>query len=72
MNVKKMLMNMILFKTLPIKYNKTQLVEKCKPFIASSILFLLLSLTIIGIFIYFYINSHSKMKLKKYYQTYHY
>ena len=37
-----------------IKKNKK--IDSCKPFIASSILFLLVSVTIAGIFIYFYIN----------------
>ena len=54
------------------KYNKCQLVDKCKPFIASSILFLLVSVIITGVFMYYYFNSQSKRKLKDYYQTYYY
>ena len=46
------------------KYNKSQLVDKCKPFIASSILFLLVSVIITGVFVYYHFNSQSKRKLK--------
>ena len=58
-------------KTLSLKkYNKTvsikenNLVSNCKPFVASSILFLLISVTITSAFIYFYVNSESKRKLQ--------
>ena len=58
-------------KTLIVKkYNKTvlikeenNLVSSYKPFAASSILFLSISVTITGAFIYFYVNSQSKRKL---------
>ena len=48
------------------KYNKTVLIKEnnsinsCKPFVASSILFLLISVIITGAFIYFYVNLQSK------------
>ena len=42
------------------KYNKSELVEKRKPFIASSILFLLVSVIITGVFVYYYFISQSK------------
>ena len=61
-------------KTVPIeKHNKTLLVKKynktvsikenisldsCKPFVVSSVLFLLVSVITAGALIYFYINSH--------------
>ena len=35
----------------------------CKPFVALSILFLLVSSTLTGLFIYFYVNSWSKNNL---------
>ena len=70
-------------KTVPIKkYNKTVSVKKYKktvskkektsldsfkPFVAPSVLFLLVSVIITGAFVYFYVNSHSKRKLKNYY-----
>ena len=61
-------------KTVPIKkYNKTLFIEEnnsantCKPFVASSILFLLISVTITSAFIYFYVNLQSKRKLQDYY-----
>ena len=51
-------------KTLLIKkHNKTVLikennsVDSCKLFVASSILFLLVSLVLTGLFVYFYVNS---------------
>ena len=65
-----------------IKYNKTVSIKKnnktvsirenisldsCKPFVASSVLFLLVSVIITGAFVYFYINLHSKRKLQDYY-----
>ena len=61
-------------KTMSIKkYNKTVLIKEnnsvnaCKPFIASSILFLLVSVILTGLFVYFYVNSQSKRKLQDYY-----
>ena len=51
------------------KYNKTVSVKEnisldsCKP----SVLFLLVSVIITGAFIYFYVYSHSKIKLQDYY-----
>ena len=61
-------------KTVPIKkYNKTvpikesSSLDNCKPFAASSILFLLVSVIAVGAFIYFYVNSQSKRKLQDYY-----
>ena len=55
------------------KYNKTVSIKEntsfdpCKPNIASSILFLLVSVRTTGAFVYFYVNSHSKIKLQDYY-----
>ena len=61
-------------KTLPVKkYNKTVSIKEnnslvsCKPFVASSILFLLVSVIITGLFVYFYVNSQPKRKLQDYY-----
>ena len=61
-------------KTLPVKkYNKTVLIKQstslssCKPFAASSILFLLISVIITGLFVNFYVKSQSKRKLQDYY-----
>ena len=61
-------------KTAPVKkYSKTVSVKNCnsfgpcKPYIASSILFLLVSVIITGFFVYFYVNSQSKRKLQDYY-----
>ena len=66
-------------KTLPVKeHNKTVSIKEpdkclntsldpCKPYVASSILFLLVSVIITGAFIYFYVNSQSKRKLQTYY-----
>ena len=54
-------------------YNKTVSVKSCnsfdpcKPYIASSILFLLVSVIIIAAFVYFYVNSQSKRKLQDHY-----
>ena len=61
-------------KVVPIKkYNKTVSIKKynkivsikenisldsCKPFLASSVLFLLVSVIITGTFVYFYVNLH--------------
>ena len=52
-------------KTLLIKkYNKTVLIKEnisldfCKPLVASSVLFLLVSVLITSAFVYFYVNSH--------------
>ena len=55
------------------KYNKAGSVKNCnssapcKPYIASSIVFLLVSLVITGAFVYFYVNSRSKRKLQTFY-----
>ena len=49
-------------KTVPIKENSS--LDSCKLFVASSILFLLISTTVPGAFIYFYVNSK---KLGSYY-----
>ena len=56
------------------KYNKTVLIKKennsvssCKTFVASSILFLLVSVIITGAIVYFCVNSQSKRKLQDYY-----
>ena len=47
-----------------ITQNKTivikELVENCKPFVASSILFLSVSTILIGLFVYFYCKSKSR------------
>ena len=54
------------------KYNKTVSIKEntslnsCKPFVASSILFLLVSVIVTGLFVYFYDNSQSKRKLQDY------
>ena len=60
-------------KTVPIKkYNKTVPIKEnisldpCKPFVASSVLFLLVIVIITGAFIYFYVNSQSKRKSQDY------
>ena len=59
-------------KTVSIKkYNKTVSIKEnisldsCKPFAASSVLFLLVSVIITGVFVYFYVNSHSKTKITR-------
>ena len=49
---------------MPIKENSS--LDSCKPFVASSILFLLISITVTGAFVYFYVNSK---KLPSYYCT---
>ena len=61
-------------KTLLVKkYNKTVLIKEkislssCKPFVASSIPFSLVSVIITRLFVYFYVNSLSKRKLQDYY-----
>ena len=41
--------------------------DPCKPYVAMSILFLMISVTISDAFVYFYVNSHSKRKLQDYY-----
>ena len=52
------------------KYNKTVSVKEnisldsCKPFVASSVLFQLVSVIITGAFVYFYVNPHSKKQLQ--------
>ena len=43
-------------KTIVIK----ELVENCKPFVASSILFVSVSITLTGIMIYFYVKSKNR------------
>ena len=52
------------------KYNKSQLVEKYKPFVALFILLLLVSLIISGIFVY-HLNSHSESKIQDIYKAYY-
>ena len=62
-------------KTVSIKkHNKTVISIKennssdsCKPFVASSILFLLVSVILTGLFIYFYASLQSKKDLNDYY-----
>ena len=59
-------------KTVSIKkYNKTVSVktqfDPCKPYIASSIQFLLVIVIITGAFVYFYVNSQSKRKSQTFY-----
>ena len=55
------------------KYNKTVSIKENtsfdprKPSVASSILFLLVSVIITGHFAYFYVNLQSKRKLQDYY-----
>ena len=53
--------------TVPIKkYNKTVLIKEnnsCKPYVALSTLFLLISVVFTGLFIYFYVNLWSKNNL---------
>ena len=50
-------------KTVSIKGN----IDSCKPFVVSSILFLAVSVILIGLFTDFYNNSQSKRKLTDYY-----
>ena len=54
------------------KCNKSQLVKGYKPFIVLFILFLLVSLITSSVFVYYYFNSHSKRKLKDFYQVHYY
>ena len=63
-------------KTLSIKeYNKStnkdlntsSSSDPCKPYVALSILFLMISVTVSGAFVYFYVNSHPKKELRTYY-----
>ena len=64
-------------KTLSAKENKTVSIKKhnkennsldsCKPSVASSVLFLLVSVINTGLFIYFDVNLYSKRKLQDYY-----
>ena len=60
-------------KTLSIKeYNKSvnkdlNTFDPCKPYIASSILFLLISVIISSSFVYFYLNLRPKKELQTYY-----
>ena len=55
------------------KYNKTVSItenislDSCKPFVASSVLFLLVSVIFTGLFIHFFVNLQSKRKLQDYY-----
>ena len=51
-------------KSVSIKENIS--LSSCKPFASSSILFLLVSAIIAGLFVYFYVNSQSKRKLQDY------
>ena len=50
--------------TRTIAQNKTivtkELVENCKPFVASSILFVSVSVTLTGIVVYFYVKSRQR------------
>ena len=39
----------------------------CKPYVALSILFLMITVTISGAFVYFYFNSRPKEELQTYY-----
>ena len=41
--------------------------DPCKPYVALSILFLMINVTISGAFVYFYLNSRSKKELQTYY-----
>ena len=41
--------------------------DPCKPYVALSILFLMISVTISGAFVYFYLNSRPKKELQAYY-----
>ena len=41
--------------------------DPCKPYVALSILFLMISVTISGAFVYFYLNSRPKKELQTYY-----
>ena len=52
-------------KTVLIKENTS--LDSCKPFVAPSILFLLISVTTISAFFYFDVNSQSKRKLHTFY-----
>ena len=54
-------------KTVPAKKYLNILLDSCKPFFASSLLFLLVSVIIVGLFVYFYVNLQPKRKLKDYY-----
>ena len=63
-------------KTLSIKeYNKSTnkdlttstSSDPCKPYVALHILFLIISATISGAFVYFYLNSRQKKELQTYY-----
>ena len=56
--------------TLLIKeYNKStnKDLNPCKPYVALSVLFLMISVTISGAFVYFYLNSRPKKELQTYY-----
>ena len=58
-------------KTVSIKEHNKYLnnsLDSCEPFVASSILFLLVSVIITRLFVYCYVNSQSKKKLQDYYQ----
>ena len=57
-------------KTVSIKEHSKYLnnsLDSCKPFVASSILFLLVSVKITGLLVYFYVNFQPKRKLQDYY-----
>ena len=67
---------MIHNETLSIKeYNKSTIKDlntssssdPCKPYVALSILFFMISTTISGPFVYFYLNSRLKTELQTYY-----
>ena len=52
-------------KTVSIKENTS--FDPCKPYIAPSVLFLLVRVIVTGLFVYFYVNSQSKRKIQDYY-----
>ena len=48
-------------KTISIKENKIISIKNCKPFVASSILFLSVSVIVTGLFVYLYVKSKSNV-----------
>ena len=48
-------------KTISIKEKKIIPIKNCKPFVASSILFLSVSVIVTGLFVYFYVKSKSNV-----------
>ena len=48
-------------KTISIKDNKIISIKNCKPFVASSILFLSVTVIVTGLFVYFYVKSKSNV-----------